>query len=57
MVEDHKLREMGLLEPFGQSLDDPRSLLQLGTQIHQFQLQPSLPNLQEAALDGPTLQL
>ncbi|KAH0453879.1 hypothetical protein IEQ34_018203 [Dendrobium chrysotoxum] len=59
-IEEQKvreIREMGFLEPFGQILDDSRSLLQLGPEIHPFQLQPIQPNLQEAELHGHRLQL
>ncbi|KAI0495612.1 hypothetical protein KFK09_021914 [Dendrobium nobile] len=59
-IEEQKvreIREMGFLEPFGQILDDSRSLLHLGPEIHPFQLQPIQPNLQEAELHGHRLQL
>ncbi|PKU76438.1 MADS-box transcription factor 29 [Dendrobium catenatum] len=50
--KEREIREMGFLEPFGQILDDSRSLLHLGPEIHPFQLQPIQPNLQEAELHG-----
>ncbi|KAI0495611.1 hypothetical protein KFK09_021913 [Dendrobium nobile] len=55
--KDREIREMGFLEPFGQILDDSRSLLHLGPEIHPFQLQPIQPNLQEAELHGHRRQL
>ncbi|PKU76440.1 MADS-box protein ZMM17 [Dendrobium catenatum] len=55
--KEREIREMGFLEPFGQILDDSRSLLHLGPEIHPFQLQPIQPNLQEAELHGHRRQL
>ncbi|XP_020586349.1 MADS-box protein ZMM17-like [Phalaenopsis equestris] len=57
MEEEHKLREMSLLEPFGHFLEDSRSMLQLGPQTLPFQLQPTQPNLQYSELHGHGLQL
>nr|WDA53355.1 MADS-box protein 24 [Erycina pusilla] len=56
-IDNHKLREMDLLEPNGDYNDDYRSLLQLGTQMDQFHLQPTQLSLQEAKPYGYGLQL
>lgn len=59
-VMEHKVADVPMLEHFGHfyAEETSRNLLQLSPQIHEFRLQPTQPNLQDATFQaGHGLQL
>ncbi|XP_042387992.1 MADS-box transcription factor 29-like [Zingiber officinale] len=59
-VMEHKVGDVPMLEHFGHfyAEETSRNLLQLSPQLHEFRLQPTQPNLQDAAFQaGHGLQL